>query len=65
MSEQIYDYAVLDDNNIVINKIVAESLEIAELVTNNKKCIKYNGEEKLVELGSIYDDSTDTFSLPE
>jgi hypothetical protein len=65
MSEQTYDYAVLDENNIVINKIVAESLEIAELVTNNKKCIKFNWEEKIVELGSIYDDSTDTFSLPE
>jgi hypothetical protein len=33
-------FAVLDENNIVTNLIVAESLEIAEEI-NNTTCIEY------------------------
>ena len=46
-------YAVLDSNNIVINLIVANSLEIAEQVTGCV-CIFITSEDATCEIGKLY-----------
>jgi hypothetical protein len=63
MEENTYTYAVLDSSNIVINKIVATSLEIAELVTE-ATCIQYD-DTTFVEFGYKYNNSDQTFSPVE
>lgn len=46
-------YAVLDDNNIVENIIVATSLELAELATS-KYCIALTPDTNSVQIGDLY-----------
>lgn len=50
-------FAHLDGSNTVVNIIVAETLEDAELATG-ATCIEYT---KTVHLGQIYDHKTKTF----
>jgi hypothetical protein len=54
-------FAVLS-GNIVSNVIVADTKEIAELVTNNT-CVEYTSENP-AGIGMIYDETTQTFSSP-
>jgi hypothetical protein len=56
------NYAVLDNSGLVINVIVAESKEIAELVTE-KSCIEYSYGQDVVVGITIYNGSS--FVNPE
>ena len=47
-------FIILDDLNIVENQIVADSLEIAQAVTD-KICIQLPSEDFLVHMGDSYD----------
>lgn len=57
------NFAVLDGTNVVMNIIVAETLEIAEEVTH-EECVEYT-DDNLAEIGWIYDPETGKFSKPE
>jgi hypothetical protein len=45
------NYAVLDDNSLVTNLIVAESKTIAELITG-QTCIEYFNDKDIVHIGT-------------
>jgi hypothetical protein len=47
-------FIILDDLNIVENQITADSLEIAQAVTD-KTCIELPSEDFLVHMGDLYD----------
>lgn len=54
-------FAVLsNDNTVIINIIVAETLEIAEQFTGNK-CVEYDGVVSRPHIGLGYDPKTKTF----
>lgn len=47
-------FAVLDENNKVVNMIVAESLDDAQSVTG-QTCVEYSMDTKIVNIGYNYD----------
>ena len=55
-------FAVLDDNNVIENTIMAETLEIAEELTG-KTCIEY-AEDSASHIGGTYDSKKKVFILP-
>ncbi len=55
-------YAVLDSNNIVINLIVSDSLEEAQLVSGNT-CIQYENHWETA-IGWTYSSETNIFTDP-
>lgn len=55
------NFAVITDG-IVSNVIVADTVEIAELITNYK-CVEYT-ETNPAGIGWMYDESTGTFTNP-
>jgi hypothetical protein len=54
------NFAVMN-GNVVVNVIVADTKEIAEMVTNST-CIEFNLDEREAGIGYIYDGKK--FSLP-
>lgn len=56
------NYAVIDVNNIVINLIVADSLEEAQMASGNT-CIQYNNHWDTA-IGWEYNNETQTFIGP-
>lgn len=48
-------YAVLNNNNIVINAIIAESLEAAERITSSV-CVSISDEDVQFGIGKLYSD---------
>lgn len=48
-------YAVLNNNNVVVNAIIAESLEIAEKVTSSN-CVFVSPEDEQFGIGKLYSD---------
>ena len=47
------DFAVLDNENIVVNVILADSLEVAEELTGSK-CIEFNPLDGVCAVGSTW-----------
>lgn len=56
-------YAVLNDNKIVTNLIIADDVETANTATGSE-CIEYVNHES-VAIGWVYDESTNTFASTE
>lgn len=57
------NFAVLSEDNIVLNIVIGDSLEIVEEIVG-KKCLEY-GENDRPHIGFAYDSKTKTFKQPE